>query len=120
MGIMKGTVEINGLRIFARHGVLPQERQVGNLFEVSAHLVYPMDRALEHDDLDGTLNYAEATEVITDVMSEPSALLEHVAMRIKNALTDRFPLIEGGSIRVAKITPPIAAELDSVAIKIEW
>lgn len=57
---MKGTVEINGLRIFARHGVLPQERQVGNLFEVSAHLVYPMDRALEHDDLGGTLNYAEA------------------------------------------------------------
>lgn len=117
---MRGTVEINGLRIFARHGVLPQERQVGNLFEVSAHLVYPMDRALEHDDLDGTLNYAEATEVITDVMSVPSALIEHVAMRIKNALTDRFPLIEGGSIRVAKITPPISAELDSVAIKIEW
>lgn len=53
-------------------------------------------------------------------MSEPSALLEHVAMRIKTALTGRFPLIQGGFIRVAKITPPIAAELDSVAIKIEW
>ncbi len=117
---MKGTVEINGLRIFARHGVLPQERQVGNLFEVSAHLIYPMDRALEHDDLGGTLNYAEATGVIAEVMSEPSALLEHVAMRIKTALTGRFPLIQGGFIRVAKITPPIAAELDSVAIKIEW
>lgn len=117
---MKGTVEINGLRIFARHGVLPQERQVGNLFEVTAHLVYPMDDAMAHDALDGTLNYAEAVEVITQVMSTPSALLEHVAMRIKSALVAGFPLIEGGYIRVAKITPPITAELDSVAVKIEW
>lgn len=117
---MKGTVEINGLRVFARHGVLAQERQVGNLFEVTAHLVYPMERAMQHDDLDGTLNYAEAVEVIRDVMSTPSALLENVAMRIHAALTARFPLIEGGCIRVAKITPPIAAELDSVAVKIEW
>lgn len=117
---MKGTVEINGLRIFARHGVMLQERQVGNMFEVTAHLVYPMERAMEHDELDGTLNYAEAVGVIREVMDTPSALLEHVGMRICKALTERFPLIEGGSIRVAKITPPIAAELESVAIKIEW
>lgn len=117
---MRGIVEINGLRVFARHGVASQERLVGNLFEVTAHLVYPMDDAMAHDRLDGTLNYAEAVEVIEDVMSTPSALLENVAMRIKTALTGRFPLIEGGYIRVAKITPPIAAELDSVAVKIEW
>lgn len=117
---MRGTVEINGLRIFAHHGVLSQERQVGNIFEVTAHIVYPMGDAMVYDKLDGTLNYAEAVEVIEDVMSTPSALLENVAMRIKTALTGRFPLIEGGYIRVAKITPPIAAELDSVAVKIEW
>lgn len=117
---MKGTVEINGLRVFARHGVLDRERLVGNLFEITAHLSYPMDEAMMYDRLDGTLNYAEAVEVITQVMSEPSALLEHVAMRIKKALYDRFPQIAGGYIRVAKITPPIAGELESVAVKIEW
>jgi len=117
---MKGTIEINGLRVFARHGVLAQERQVGNLFEVTAHLVYPMEEAMRRDDLDGTLNYADAVEVIRREMSVSSALLENVAMRIKAALVARFPLIESGWIRVAKITPPIAVELDSVAIKIEW
>lgn len=117
---MKGTVEINGLRLHARHGVLAQERQVGNIFEVTARLVYPMERAMLHDDLDGTLNYAEAVGVIRKVMAEPSALLEHAARRIYEALMARFPLIESGSIRVAKITPPIPAELDSVAITVEW
>ena len=117
---MTGTVEINGLRLFARHGLLAQERLTGNLFELTIHLRYPMLRAMESDALDGTLNYAEAVEVAREVMAEPSALLEHVVWRLKNALTARFPLIEGGMIRLTKITPPIPAELDGVAVRIEW
>ncbi len=33
--MLKGYVEIDRLRMQAFHGVLPQERVVGNLFEVS-------------------------------------------------------------------------------------
>lgn len=117
---MKGTVEINGLRLFAHHGVMAQERVTGNEFELTIHLQYPMSKAMEEDDLDGTLNYAEAVSVARQVMTVPSALLEHVAWRLKDALMKRFPLIEGGMIRLAKITPPIPAELDSVAVRIEW
>lgn len=113
-------MEINGLRLFARHGVMEQERITGNIFQLDIHLRYPMDEALKNDRLEGTLNYAEAVEVAREVMATPSALLEHVAMRLKTALTGRFPLIAGGKIRVAKLTPPIPAELDSVAVTIEW
>lgn len=117
---MKGTVEINGLRLFARHGVYDHECVEGNTFELTIHLVYPMERAMKHDDLDGTLNYAEAVEVAREVMATPSALLEHVAWRLKEALTSRWPLIEAGSIRLVKLNPPIAADLDGVAVRIEW
>ncbi len=117
---MKGTIEINGLRLFARHGVLAQERAVGNMFELTVHLCYPIGQAMEEDDLAGTLNYAEAVEVAREVMAEPSALLEHVVWRLKNALLERFPLIEGGMIRLTKLTPPIPADLDGVAVRIEW
>ena len=117
---MDGTIEINGLRIFARHGVMEQERAVGNMFEVTVHLRYPMDAALCHDSLDGTLNYAEGVALIKEEMDKPSALLEHVGYRIKKSFETHYPLIKGGSIRLAKLTPPISCELDSVAVKIEW
>ncbi len=39
---MKGTIEVNGLRLFARHGVYEEERVNGNTFELSVHLVYPI------------------------------------------------------------------------------
>ncbi len=113
-------VEINGLRLFARHGVGEQERVVGNLFEVSAELRYPFERTLTDDDIEGTLNYAIAVDVIKNVMDEPSLTLEHVAGRMKTALLHRFPLISGGMIRISKITPPISAELADVAVRIRW
>ena len=34
----EGTIHIDGLRIYARHGVNPQERVTGNMFEVNLEL----------------------------------------------------------------------------------
>ena len=117
---MKCCIEVNGLRLRAHHGVLPEERTLGNDFELTIRLYYPFDDALENDNLESTLNYAEAVDIARDVMSIPSALLEHVAGRLKKSFTDRWPLISGGFIRVAKITPPIDACLSDVAVTIEW
>ena len=117
---MKCSIEVNGLRMRARHGVLPEERTLGNDFELSLKLDYPFEKALENDDLGSTLNYAETVEIAREVMAEPSALLEHVAGRLKDALTGRWPLISGGCIRVAKLSPPIDACLANVAVVIEW
>ncbi len=115
------TIEINNLRCFARHGVMPQEHIIGNEFEVTVHLCYPSEKALLHDCLEDTINYAEVCHEIKQVMTEPSLLLEHVCGRIRNALLHRFPLIKGGLIRVAKLTPPIPnTQLQSVAVSLKW
>ncbi len=117
---MTTTIEINNLKIRARHGVLMQERSVGNDFTVTVHLRYPAEAAIANDDVSDTLNYADAVEIIKDEMATPSTLLEHVAGRIRQSLLDQFPKIEGGLVRVAKLKPPIPAQMDDVAVKIEW
>ena len=117
---MIGTIEINGLKLFARHGVYDFERANGNTFEITAHLRYPIDKAMDSDDLSQTLNYAEAVEIIRKIMATPSDLLEHVAYRIYSELTTHYPLISGGLIKVAKLNPPIDAKMDDVAVRIEW
>lgn len=118
--IMTGTIEINGLKLFARHGVFKEERELGNKFEVTVHLNYPIESAMVSDDLSRTLNYAEVVDVIRDVMSVPSLLLEHVVYRLHSAITSRYPAVTGGSIRIAKLNPPIPAEMQDVAVKIDF
>ena len=118
--MMTATIEINRLRIRALHGVLIQERIAGNIFEVTVHLHYPIEDAINSDNLNDTLNYAKAVDIIKAEMDKPSQLLEHVVGRIKASLLKHFPEISGSMIKLAKVTPPISTQLESVAIKIEW
>lgn len=117
---MEGTIHINGLRLFARHGVFDFERLNGNTFELTVTLKYPIGEAMETDEVSSTLNYAEAVDVIRSEMNTPSRLLEHVIGRIHRALTTRWPLITGGHITLKKLNPPINARLKDVAVSINW
>lgn len=120
--MMTGWVEIDRLRVYARHGVMAQERKVGNLFEVSVRLRYDMELAAETDDVALALNYAEVAATVKEVMAEPSALLENVALRLRDAIAGRFHQVLGGWVRVAKLTPPIPGgwQMGSVAVSFEW
>lgn len=115
-----GTIHVDGLRCFARHGVLSQERVVGNVFEVSLALKVSAGAAMVGDCLDATVNYAEIVDVVREVMAEPSALLENVAWRIKEALSQRFERIAGGTVCVYKLQPPMSAELSRVGFSFSW
>lgn len=143
---MTFTIELEKMRFYARHGVFPQERAVGNWFEVSVSLTYETDAETAPDDnLAGTINYARVAEIVTHEMSIPSQLLETVALRIRRALLDAFaasasavssasapstavpndatdasPIITSGSIRVAKITPPLGLPLASASATLRW
>lgn len=119
MGV-SGVIEINRLRLKAHHGVFGQERKVGNIFEVTLHLETACEEAVVSDNLDATLNYAEAIDVVKAEMAVPSRLLEHVAGRVRSALVARFPEITGGRITIAKLAPPVSAELESVAFTLTW
>lgn len=117
---MKTWIEINKLQVYARHGVMPQETRVGNLFEVSARLCYDFSEAASSDDIESALNYAELVELINDVMSRPRRLLETVAFDIRSAVLERWPRISGGSIRIAKVHPPFSSKVESAAVEVEW
>ncbi|MDE6360990.1 MAG: dihydroneopterin aldolase [Muribaculaceae bacterium] len=118
--MLKGYVEIERLSLQANHGVLPQERLVGNRFEVSLTLEYDMERAAVTDDVAFALDYSKVAGVVREVMAEPSALLENVLLRMRDRIKREFPAVLGGKIKLAKVTPPIPARMESVAVTIGW
>ena len=109
---------LNKLRFHARHGVLPQERATGGEFVVSIRAKYLFDKALQSDDVNDTLNYAEMFEIINKEMLTPSCLLEHVAGRIGKSIFKAMPMVEAIDITVEKINPPMGADVDSSAVEL--
>ncbi len=118
--MMRTTITLDRMKFHARHGVLEQERRVGNTFEVNLRLDYPFADAMTTDNLAATLNYAEVYEVVKREMAEPSQLLEHVAGRIRTALLREFPLISGGFIRIEKCRPPIPGITGAAGVEVSW
>lgn len=123
MTITQLDIRLEGLRFYAYHGVLPQERKVGGRYTVDLVLTLPAPvdgaptcAAVCADDLAGTVNYAEVYDVVRREMETPSALLEHAAGRILRAVFDAFPLVAKAVVALRKDTPPMGAACDGCAV----
>lgn len=118
---MKAFIEVDDLRIMAYHGVNPQERIVGNMFEISLKLEYPDAlQAMSSDRVEDTINYARVVEIVREVMAVPSDLIEHVVGRIHAALMTEYPAIAGGIITVSKLAPPVPSEMAAARFTLQF
>lgn len=113
---------IDRLRVHAPVGVDAQERQIGNDFEVSVTLTYPMaEQAGITDMIYMTVNYADVVDEIRAVMSEEVQLVETAATSIIIALINRWKEIEEVIVTVAKLAPPVkGAQCASMGVTFRW
>ncbi len=118
MKVSSSYICLDNLRFHAYHGVLPQERTVGNDYTVSARIKYDISSAMVTDEVEDTLNYAEVFQVISQEMSVPSSLIERVAGRIGDRLFRRFPTIEEMELRIMKMNPPMGADCEGAGVEV--
>ena len=112
-------VLLKGIRIFAHHGVLQQERIVGAFFILNLAVDTDFMRAAETDDLTGTISYADLFQVIEEEMAVPSQLLEHVAARICRTILHRFPSANTVRLEILKENPPMGADCYGAGVVLE-
>ncbi len=101
-------IQLRDVMLFGRHGVLPQERALGNQYRINVRLHIDASSFDESaDDLSGTVSYADVYEILREEMECPAALLETVAVRFSKKVVRRWPCIKRGSIELVKTVPPI-------------
>ncbi len=113
-------VEIEGLMLRAHHGVGDVERIVGNDFRLDIRLEYDAHRAMHTDSMATAINYASVVDIARREMAVPAHLLEHAVGRLRSTIATELPQVVGGRIRLAKLKPPISAQLDACAFVLEW
>jgi dihydroneopterin aldolase len=118
MKTMQSSIFVRDLRLYAYHGVMEQERTVGGWFIVSLRVHYNIVRAMETDDVNDTLSYADLCELVRQEMELPSNLLEHVAGRIANAILDRYPLVEAVDLTLTKENPPMGVNCNGAGVEL--
>jgi len=118
MRMTSSYISLRNVRFHAFHGVMPQERRVGGDFLVNLRVGYPLEQAMQSDEVSDTLNYAALYEVVKTEMMQPSNLLEHVAGRIADAVVKRFPQVTSIDLDLTKQNPPMGADCDGAGVEI--
>jgi dihydroneopterin aldolase len=109
-------IQLRGVRAMGVHGVLPEEQERAQPFEVDLDLRVDLWTAGASDQLADTVDYgAVATAVAACVSGESYALLERLAERITElVLADER--VRSVTATVKKLEPPLDLDVDHVAV----
>lgn len=110
---------IKGLKVFAYHGVNPEEKVDGQNFILNITAYRSLKKACTTDNLDDTVSYAKILKTAVRAMNEDKYdLLEKVAQRVAEQIFLEFPSIESLDVCLKKPEAPIKADFDYVGIEI--
>lgn len=116
----KCEISVNRIKVYARHGVSPQERVVGADFYVTVSALVDVEASAWQDDqLEGTADYSRFVNIVRREMAIPSNLLEHVAARIGSAVLAECPSVQKVSVTIEKENPPLGVLCAGISVKME-
>ena len=110
------TIELRDVHLFAHHGVMQQEREIGAWFTIDIALEINDSSCTASDRIDGTVSYADVYEILCSEMEQPSNLLENVCSRITKRLYETFAQISAIRITLCKDTPPMGGDRLKAAV----
>jgi dihydroneopterin aldolase len=113
-----GLITVEGIRVFAYHGHLPEEAVLGGHFIVNVWVEADTSEVEKTDDLKHTVDYVKIIAIVKEQMAIRADMIEAPAKRIVDAI---LPLnkVKKVTVEVEKIQPPIDAAFDKISVTTE-
>lgn len=115
---MINIITLKNIRVYAYHGCLQEEAQIGSEYRVDITIQANFQDSIETDELSDTIDYVHINKIVKEQMAIRSKLLENVAGRILKQIKADFQQVERVEVEVAKINPPLGGDVEAVSIKI--
>lgn len=114
-------ITLKNCAFFARHGVFNEEETLGQRFFVDATLDVNAGDALDNDEIEGTVDYGTAFQVIEEIITgKRRFLIESLALETARALCKKFEMIESAEITIRKPNAPVQGVLDYAEVTISY
>lgn len=111
-----GAIRLKNIKIYAFHGCLIEEGQIGSDYLVNVSVKADLKKASNTDELADTVNYVLLQKIVREEMGIRSKLLEHVAKRIIDSIFLKIEMVNEVKVTVAKRNPPIGGDVAEVSV----
>lgn len=110
---------VRNLKIFAYHGVNPEEKVDGQNFVFDIDAFVDLAPPCESDDVNDTVSYAKIIKETVRIFTlQKDDLLEKAAQRVADGLFESFEKIKALRILLKKPEAPIKADFEYVGVEI--
>lgn len=110
-------IQIKGLKVTARHGVLPEEKVNAQTFAFDIAIDCDTYSAAQTDDVSNTVNYAEVCSAVTEFCEGNTFdLIETLAYGEAMLLAEKFALISSVSVTVHKPQAPVGLPFSDINV----
>lgn len=110
---------VKGLKLFAYHGVNPEEKRDGQNFIIDITSKVGLLKAGKSDELCDTVSYAKILKTARAAFCENKYdLIEAAAQCVADAVLNEYRDIEEVTVLLKKPEAPIKADFDYVAVEI--
>lgn len=110
---------VRNLKIFAWHGVNPEEKENGQNFVFDIDAYVDISVPCVSDNVDDTVSYAKIIKETVRIFTlQKDDLLERAAQRVADGLFESFDKIQSLRILLKKPEAPIKADFEYVGVEI--
>tara|TARA_B110000003_G_scaffold270261_1_gene302453 strand:+ start:1121 stop:1474 length:354 start_codon:yes stop_codon:yes gene_type:complete len=113
-----GLIRVEGIRVFAYHGHLPEEAVLGGHFIVNVLVKADTVEVEKTDSLKNTVDYVKIIAIVKKQMAIRSDMIEHLAKRIVDEILI-LSKVQKVKVEVEKVSPPINADFDKISVTSE-
>lgn len=119
-GKIMDKILIRDLKIFAYHGVNPEEKENGQHFVFDLDLYVNITKACYSDDVNDTVSYAKVIKTVTRVATAKKYdLLEKLAQVVCDAIFEEYEDVERILLTLKKPEAPMKADFSWVGVQLE-
>lgn len=116
---MSDRIELSGIEVYARHGVLDEEQHRAQVFVVDLTVFADLAPAGQSDELGETIDYRQlADQVKETVGGESHKLIERVAQRVAETVLSN-PGAERAVVTIHKPGADLGAVVEDVSVTID-
>ncbi|MGI6773169.1 MAG: dihydroneopterin aldolase [Clostridiales bacterium] len=110
---------VKNLRLYAYHGVNPEEKLTGQPFFIDITAFTDLKKASLTDELSDTVSYAKITKTARrHFLKDSFDLIEKAAGEVARGILSEFPEIKSVTVKVKKPEAPVNADFDYMAVEI--
>jgi len=111
---------IEDLEVYAYHGVAQEEKKLGQMFVVSLQISADLETAALSGNLDASINYSKACNIVKDILqAESYDLIETAALKVIEGIFHKFNHAQVVKVLLKKPWAPMGQHIKYAGVELE-